>query len=117
MALVTKDQVSNYLNNQIKNTLGVALIDRNERDWTINSFRDFSSSSNVPLFIRDKVYIGQVYFIDKVINPEAINENKDWTELESFRDKFLVVRLVFDTFVDTRLIFNFSALDKKISER
>jgi len=28
-----------------------------------------------------------------------------------------VVRLVFDTFVDTRLIFNFSALDKKISER
>ena len=117
LALVTKDQVSNYLNNQIKNTLGVALIDRNERDWTINSFRDFSSSSNVPLFIRDKVYIGQVYFIDKVINPEAINENKDWTELESFRDKFLVVRLVFDTFVDTRLIFNFSALDKKISER
>jgi hypothetical protein len=29
----------------------------------------------------------------------------------------LVVRLIFDTFVDTRLIFNFSALDKKQSER
>ena len=58
-----------------------------------------------------------LYYIDKIVNPVAINNNLDWTQHESFRDKFLVVRLIFDTFVDTRLIFNFSALDKKQSQR
>jgi len=57
------------------------------------------------------------YFIDKEVNEDAIDENKDWTQMESFRDKFLVVRLIFDKFDDTRLLMNFSIQDVKPSER
>jgi hypothetical protein len=32
------------------------------------------------------------YFVDKTVNANAINYNKDWTGDGSFRDKFLVVR-------------------------
>jgi hypothetical protein len=108
----------NYLLEQTtNNTFGVKTIDRNERDWTMNDLRNIRDNYFVPMFIKDPLQFQSLYYIDKIINPAAINQNLDWTQLESFRDKFLVVRLIFDTFVDTRLIFNFSALDKKQSER
>ena len=108
----------NYLYEQTtNNSFGVVNIDRNERDWTMNDLRNIRDNYFVPMFIKDPLQFQSLYYIDKVINPAAINQNLDWTQLESFRDKFLVVRLIFDTFVDTRLIFNFSALDKKQSER
>jgi hypothetical protein len=69
------------------------------------------------MFLKDLSSVQSNYYIDKVVNPTAINYNKSWSELESFRDKFLVVRLIFDNFADTRLIFNFSALQKEQSER
>ena len=34
--------------------------------------------------------------------------NKDWTQMESFRDKFLVVRFIFDNFDNVQLITNYS---------
>ena len=51
------------------------------------------------------------------MNPAAININKDWTQLETFRDKFLVVRFIYDESTDTKLIMNFITGDSKISER
>jgi hypothetical protein len=69
------------------------------------------------MFLKNISSLQSNYYIDKVVNPSAIDYNKDWSQLESFRDKFLVVRLIFDNFADTRLIFNFSALDKRQSER
>ena len=108
----------NYLLEQTTNNpFGVVKIDRNERDWTMNDLRNVRDNYSVPMFIKDPLQFQSSYYIDKVINPNAVNQNLDWTQLESFRDKFLVVRLIFDTFADTRLIFNFSALDKKQSER
>lgn len=108
----------NYLLEQTtNNNFGVKTIDRNERDWTMNDLRSIRDNYAVPMFIKDPVQLQGNYYIDKVVNPSAINYNLDWTQLETFRDKFLVVRLIFDTFADTRLIFNFSALDKKQSER
>ena len=38
----------------------------------------------------------------------TLNFNKDWYELESFRDKYLVVRLIFDKFANKKIITNFS---------
>ena len=108
----------NYLLEQTtNNSFGVVNIDRNERDWTMNDLRNIRDNYFVPMFIKDPIQFQNLYYIDKIVNPTAINNNLDWTQQESFRDKFLVVRLIFDTFVDTRLIFNFSALDKKQSER
>ena len=115
--LVLKTEDVDYLLDQTKNELGNVLIDRNERDWTINELRDYSSNLNVPLFKKDLVSLQANYFIDKVVTPAAVNENKDWTQLESFRDKFLVIRLVFDTFTDVNLLMNFISGDKKNSER
>lgn len=117
--LVPKANTSeNYLLDQTTNSLtGIIPIDRNERDWTFNDFRDLRDNYNVPMFIKEASLLQSNYYIDKIINPAAIDLNKDWTQLESFRDKFLVVRLIFDTFADKKLIFNFSALDKKVSER
>jgi hypothetical protein len=114
---VKQDSSANYLLNQTKNTSGEVIIDRNERDWTMNTLRDIRVDYAVPMFLKDLPSLQSNYYIDKVVNPSAISYNKDSTQLESFRDKFLVVRLIFDNFADTRLIFNFSALDKRQSER
>ena len=47
-------------------------------------------------------------YIDKVLNETTLDFNKDWYELESFRDKYLVVRLIFDKFANKKIITNFS---------
>ena len=113
----------NYLYQQTTNSPNQITIDRNERDWGINEMRDYrkqddlSISYSVPMFLKDITSLQSNYYIDKIVNPAAIDFNKDWTQLESFRDKFLVVRLIFDNFADTRLIFNFSALQRIQSER
>ena len=114
---VKQNESSSYLLNQTKNTLGEVIIDRNERDWTMNTLRDIRVDYAVPMFLKDLPSLQSNYYIDKVVNPSAISYSKDWTQLESFRDKFLVVRLIFDNFADTRLIFNFSSLNKTQSER
>ena len=57
------------------------------------------------------------YFIDKKLNTGVIDYNKDWTQVESFRDKYLIVRFIFDTFDDIKLITNFTANTEKTSIR
>ena len=113
------NEASNYLMQQTKNNsmTGSIILDRNERDWTINNLRDMRVDNTAPMFIRNYADLQANYYIDKIVNASVIDLNKDWTQQESFRDKFLVVRFIFDTFVDTRLIFNFSAFNKKPSER
>jgi hypothetical protein len=112
-----QDSSNNYLLQQTTNNLTQATIDRNERDWTMNNLRDMRTNYTVPMFLKNASALQTNYYIDKIVNPTAIDFNKDWTDLESFRDKFLVVRLIFDNFADTRLIFNFSALQRTESER
>lgn len=112
-----QDSNVNYLLQQTTNNLTQATIDRNERDWTMNNLRDIRDNYTVPMFLKNGSALQSNYYIDKIVNPTAIDFNKDWTQLESFRDKFLVVRLIFDNFADTRLIFNFSALQRTESER
>lgn len=115
--MIVKEQEFDYLLNQLTNSNIQILVDRNERDWTINELRDYSSNNNVSLFRKDLLSLQANYFIDKVINPNAINLNKDWTELAPFRDKFLVLRFIFDSNTDTKLIMNFITGDTKVSER
>ena len=65
------------------------------------------------------------YYIDKVLNTTSMNYDKKWTELESFRDKYLVVRLIFDNFAQNRkheegsvkMIMNFSGENESHSFR
>lgn len=119
LTLVPKQNSSvDYLYQQTTNSSSNQItIDRNERDWTLNDMRDLRDNYDVPMFIKNVAQFQSNYYIDKIVNPLAINYNKDWTQLTSFRDKYLVVRLIFDNFADTRLTFNFSALAKQQSER
>ena len=119
--IVKANESANYLLQQTKNlslTTGQIPVDRNERDWTVNDLRDLRYRDyNIPMFKKDVASLQTLYYIDKIVNSAAIDPVKNWTELESFRDKFLAIRLIFDTFADTRLIFNFSTSDKNPSER
>ena len=111
---------SNYLLQQTQNTLGSGsiLADRNERDWTLNDMRDIRTTVAVPMFIKELNALQSNYYIDKIVNPACLSYTKSWDQLESFRDKFLVVRLIFDTFdTNKRLTFYYSSLNKNMSER
>lgn len=97
-----------YMIDQIDSPSNVVIADRTERNWNINNMRDFRVNPSETLFKSDNVSIKNEYFIDKVVNPASIDYDKDWMELETFRDKFLVVRLIFDTFDDVKLLMNYS---------
>ena len=84
------------------------IVDRTDRNWNINSIRDIRTDYNSPIWSSKIKDTQSNYYIDKILNTDSMNFNKDWSELESFRDKYLSVRLIFDKFVDTKLIMNFS---------
>jgi hypothetical protein len=114
------NQSSNYLLQQTQSNISSTsiLIDRNERDWSLNDMRDIRIDTNVPMFIKDIGQLQSVYYIDKIVNSASISYSKSWNELESFRDKFLVTRLIFDTFdTNTQLIFYYATFNKVMSER
>ena len=56
------------------------------------------------------------YYIDKVINSDSIDFEKDWYDLETFNDKFLNIRLIFDNKNDVKLILNYSVESAKPSK-
>ena len=102
---------------QINNTPNEALLSRGEKDWTLNNFRDYVISQSEPLFSSDYSDRQDDYFIDKVINTNIIDEQKSWEQLESFRDKYLIIRFIFDTFDNIKLLFNFSSESDRVSQR
>jgi len=114
--VVKNDATANYLLLQTISPTSSITVDRNERDWTINALRNYKVQ-NIPMFLKTLTALQPDYFIDKVVNPAAVDFNKDWTQVESLRDKFLVVRLIFDNFDDIKMVMNFAIDDTKISER
>ena len=103
------DSSSDYLFNQIDNSNKTqSIIDRREKDWFINNFRDIRVDYTKPIWISNKTLMNSNSYIDKVLNEVTLDFNKDWYELESFRDKYLVVRLIFDKFANKKIITNFS---------
>ena len=99
----------NYMSQQIVNLdPGTIIIDKNEKDWSLNDIRDIRIDYDQPIFNADILARQDNYYTDKILNDSALNVNKSWNELESLRDKYLVVRLIFDTFDDVKLIMNYS---------
>lgn len=117
--LIVKDSElydEDYLQHQVTNTSNnSSIIDRTERDWFINDFRDIRIDYTKPIWRSDASSVQSEYYTDKVLNTSTMNVNKDWTELESFRDKYLVVRLTFDNFADKKLITNYSVENEQQS--
>ena len=112
----TEDDVD-YLENQTVYTEGQATIDNDEGDWTVNDLRDIVTDVSVPLFTKALTARQAQYFIDKILNPSITPTDKDWTEAESFRGKFLVVRLIFDNFDTVQLTTRYSLSSEQESKR
>lgn len=75
---------------------GEALAINRETTWRINDLRNNLAVNGVSMFTKDWSAIKDVYPVDKVINPEAIDYNKDWFDIDMLRDKFLCVRLTYN---------------------
>lgn len=109
-----------YLLEQIENTNNnTFIVDKTEKDWLLNDIRDMVTNYNVPMFNENIKKLNSLYNInynDKVINQEAFEGNKEWYDLESLRDKYLVIRLIFDNFADVKLVFNYSSEYNTVSQ-
>jgi hypothetical protein len=117
LTLVNKVEDPNYFLQQIAQTFSSVIKDVNERTWTVNQIRDMRTDLTVPMFIKEVSQLQSNYFIDKIVNPASMSFNKPWDEMEPFRDKYLVVRYIFDNFDNIRLGVFFDTVDFKISER
>lgn len=119
--LVVKDtNIDNedYLLQQVESSdINSIIIDKNEKDWTINDIRDIRIDYSRPIFNKNVKDFQDEYYIDKVLNEDTLDFDKDWTELESFRDKYLAVRLIFNNFEDVKLLLNFSFQNENASPR
>ena len=117
--LIPKDrelQDEDYMMSQVVNTnSNRSIIDRTEKDWYINDFRDLRVNYNRPIWIQEISQLQENYFIDKILNTETIDVNKDWTQLENFKDKYLVIRLIFDNFANKKIITNYSVENEQVS--
>lgn len=90
-------------------------IDRNEKDWSINELRDIRVDHTKPMWNKDKTALDGD-FKDKVLNTSTLDFGKDWQQMESLRDKYLVVRLIFDNFDDVNILLNYSVSDESVSK-
>src|SRR6187402_200089 len=118
LELLVKDiqDSQDYMSQQIINTNNNSIIiDRTERDWFINDLRDIRINYNTPIWDSNINSLQPGYFKDKILNTASLNVQKDWTQLESFRDKYLVIRLIFDNFADVKLITNYSVENEQQS--
>lgn len=114
----TQTDAEDYLEQQTVNLDGsTILLDTNEGDWTLNQLRDNRIDYTKPIFSNKLVDRQSNYYIDKILNTSTIDYDKDWSELESFRDKYLVVRLIFDNFDNVKLLLNYSIENELQSPR
>lgn len=114
---ITFDRIWAYTNNQssgIKNLVNKnntsyafttvnhnteSLLERSEKYWTINNYRDLSV--NKPVVDTSWGSLKSSYYIDKV--PVNIDLNKSFYEQERIRDKFVKLRFYFKPENDYRL--------------
>jgi hypothetical protein len=110
LTMVVKDTQANpidYYEQQTTNSNTSIVIDRKERDWHINDFRDMRIDYLISMFSKAWNNVASEYPIDKVVNPLVIDIDKDWYDQESFRDKYLIIRLRFANFEEVELTTNF----------
>ena len=108
--LTIKDNADkNYLVNQILDSAANFItISRDERNWKLNEIRDYRSNYTKAIWTEQWSSIKTEYPIDKVLNTNTIDFDKIWTDLQLLRDKYLIIRLIFDNLATVNLITNYS---------
>lgn len=105
-----ESQTSNLADNHV-------LISKNEKDWFLNDIRDIRIMYEAPIWIKSN-RLDTDEFIDKVLFEPSLDPQKDWTELEAFRDKFMIVRLYFSNPTqDVKLTTNYTIENEQQSFR
>ena len=109
--LTVKDDVDeNYLVNQIVDSAAdYIIISRDNRNWKLNEIRDYRKDYTRPIWSKDWNAVSTKYPIDKVLNSATIDFNKIWSDLQLLRDKYLIIRLIFDNLENNvKLTTNYS---------
>lgn len=107
--LIPKDLFpeATFMEQTLQQNPGQVLITRKEREWNVNDFRDYRSDYTSPVFTKAWNYIYPNFYIDKIVDPTMINFSKDWSQTEVLRDKFMILRLIFDNFTNIQLTTNY----------
>jgi len=107
-----------WMGQQIVNINGEAQVSRLERNWFINNFNDYVVDYYQPFFIKNGLNNNVNDYIDRIINPSAIDFAKSWSDLQPLRDKFVYVRLIYLPDEDSKkLVYNFMAINTTKSIR
>ena len=101
LTLKVKDEdVESMMSMAVDQVEQQSLLKRKDRIWFLNHFRDIAkdrTQSSVPsLFTNSWADLQTTPYIDKVINPLAINNAKAWYTTQPLKDRYLQVRLFFD---------------------
>ena len=96
LTLEVKDVDKDFFFNSVQQKNDVVEINKDEKDWSINDFRDYCIDNSVPMFTQEWNSKKNNFYIDKVVNVNNIDYNKDWTDIQFLRDKFLSVRFIKD---------------------
>ena len=91
------------------------LINKYERTWNLNGFRNNVVDETLPMFTQRWQDIQSNYYIDKLPNQNVINYNKSLFKKEKLRDKFLITRLIYQTANPKKLVYKFNIDKSKIS--
>ena len=114
LTLIPKDKEllnEDYLLEQVRDDhQNISIIDRTEKYWFINDFRDIRIDYNKP------VWVESASDYQKELNVLTLDLNKDWTQLESFRDTYLGIQLIFDNFANRKLITHFTSEEEQKSQ-
>lgn len=104
-----------FMSQQIQNDSN-SIIEKKEEDWYFNDFRNIRINNNSPIWKDEVENEGLDYKVDKVLNLNSLDEDKYWAEMENFRGKYLIVRLIFDRFADVELSLDYSVQNITVSE-
>jgi len=99
--LFVKDEtILNMMPNAVTQVQQQSLLKRKDRAWHLNHFRDIAkdrTQASVPtLFTNEWTSLSTTPYLDKVINPLAIDSAKAWYENQPLKGRYLQVRLFFD---------------------
>lgn len=116
-------QYSNALDNSVGDNSGTVRLQRTERTWKANGFRDLAQNrvnTGVALWSSNWANLAAVPYMDKVVNPAAVNNLKTWTDQARFTDKYLGIRLIFSNLVspgNVKLTTNYVQSSAAVSTR
>lgn len=113
----TKANPQDWYRQQIVNLPGEIIASRKGRDWNINHLRDQVIDTSLPMFTSAWSVLKNDYYIDKMINSafQIVDADKVWNDLESLRDKYIVIRLIFDNFNNINLTLDYTLSTEQTS--